>query len=249
MYYYVYYSYEEWGRGYIGARSCKCQPEEDSRYFGSFYDKTFKPTAKVILLTFATRQEALNAEITLHEFYQVHINPHFANRAKQTSTKFVSNGEGMKKCLELYPDFHSSAGKVGGRVTFERHPELYSANGKEAVKNLWKWRQENLEAYEKQQKENGRKSTEFFRNNPEAAKNRARNGVKALAKYREEHGTPSYPGKGGTKIRVVLPDGGVLDFLSIRIAARELSIPPTSMKRLARGEIVKKYKDYKVIPI
>jgi hypothetical protein len=35
-YYYTYYSYEEYGRGYFGSRSCKCLPEEDTKYFGSF---------------------------------------------------------------------------------------------------------------------------------------------------------------------------------------------------------------------
>ena len=48
-YFYVYYSYEEFGRGYIGSRICKCLPEEDIKYFGSYKDKTFNPTEKIIL--------------------------------------------------------------------------------------------------------------------------------------------------------------------------------------------------------
>jgi hypothetical protein len=87
-YFYVYYSYEEYGRGYIGKRECKCLPEEDVSYFGSFKDKTFQPTQKIILQTFNTVEEALESECDLHEFYQVDKNPHFANRAKQTSRKF-----------------------------------------------------------------------------------------------------------------------------------------------------------------
>jgi len=87
-YFYVYYSYEEYGRGYIGKRECKCLPEEDVKYFGSFHDKTFKPTQKIILETFNTVEEALEAECFLHDFYEVDKNPHFANRAKQTSKKF-----------------------------------------------------------------------------------------------------------------------------------------------------------------
>ena len=85
---YVYYSYEDFGRGYIGSRTCDCPPEEDN-YFGSFYDKTFTPTNKIILETFDNREEALDAEIKLHQFYDVAKNPHFANQAKQTSTKFI----------------------------------------------------------------------------------------------------------------------------------------------------------------
>jgi hypothetical protein len=85
---YVYYSYEEWGRGYIGIRSTKLDPLKDP-YMGSFKDKSFKPTHKEIIAIFESRGEALEAEILLHNFYEVHINPHFANRSKQTSTGFT----------------------------------------------------------------------------------------------------------------------------------------------------------------
>lgn len=86
--FYVYYSYEEYGRGYIGKRECECFPEQDVNYFGSFHDKNFNPTQKIILEIFNSVEEALEAEIILHDFYEVDKNPHFANRAKQTSTKF-----------------------------------------------------------------------------------------------------------------------------------------------------------------
>jgi len=91
MAHYVYYSYEEWGRGYIGVRSCKCDPEEDINYFGSFYDKTFKPNKKIILSIFPSREEAQQAEIILHTFYKIDINVHFANLARATSSKFVNS--------------------------------------------------------------------------------------------------------------------------------------------------------------
>jgi hypothetical protein len=89
---YVYYSYEEWGRGYIGKRSSFCHPDEDP-YLGSFGDKSFKPTQKIVLAIFESSEEALEAEILLHNFYQVHKNSHFANRAKQTSAKFECDPE------------------------------------------------------------------------------------------------------------------------------------------------------------
>jgi hypothetical protein len=95
--FYVYYSYEEYGRGYIGKRECECLPEQDVNYFGSFHDKKFNPTQKIILETFDSVEEALRAEIILHDFYEVDKNPHFANRAKQTSTGFYCNkGPGEK---------------------------------------------------------------------------------------------------------------------------------------------------------
>jgi hypothetical protein len=87
-YFYVYYSYEPWGRGYIGKRECWCLPEEDIKYFGSFYDKTFKPTEKIILETFDTLEDALSSEILLHNFYEVDKNLHFANKSKQTTKGF-----------------------------------------------------------------------------------------------------------------------------------------------------------------
>ena len=93
-YYYTYYSYEEWGRGYFGSRGCKCLPEEDVKYFGSFSDKNFNPTQKIILKDdYTTREEAIADEIILHDYYDVANNPHFANKAKATSTKFCISGE------------------------------------------------------------------------------------------------------------------------------------------------------------
>ena len=86
---YTYYSYEEYGRGYIGSRGCKCSVEEDVEYFGSFSDKTFKPTQKIILETFKTREEAYEAELLLHNFFEVDINSHFANKSKLTSSGFT----------------------------------------------------------------------------------------------------------------------------------------------------------------
>ncbi len=88
-YHYTYYSYEEWGRGYFGSRTCRCLPKEDVKYFGSFGDKTFKPTQKIILKDdYATREEAILDEVILHDYFEVDKNPHFANRAKQTCTGF-----------------------------------------------------------------------------------------------------------------------------------------------------------------
>ena len=82
---YVYYSYEEWGRGYIGSRSK--DPDGDD-YLGSFSDSSFQPTHKIVLAEFDDYYGALAAEIELHEFYDVARNPHFANRCCATSTGF-----------------------------------------------------------------------------------------------------------------------------------------------------------------
>ena len=98
---YVYYSYEEWKRGYIGKRTCNRPPEEDVKYLGSYHDTTFKPTQKIILLVCSSKEECAKAEILLQEFFQVDKNPHFANRSRVTSTRFtrVDYASGEDHCM------------------------------------------------------------------------------------------------------------------------------------------------------
>jgi hypothetical protein len=59
---------------------------------GSYSDTVFSPTQKEILAVCDTREEALRAEMFFHEFYDVAKNLKFANRAKQTSTRFSTEG-------------------------------------------------------------------------------------------------------------------------------------------------------------
>lgn len=140
-YYYTYYSYEEWGMGYIGSRGCECLPEEDIRYFGSFKDNSFSPTQKIILEIYETREQALEAEVILHDFYDVSNNPHFANKSKQTSTKFyyISSFEEASKRGKINGLNHkqnktgvcgrskekmSEDGRKGGKVSGKKTYEL-----------------------------------------------------------------------------------------------------------------------------
>jgi hypothetical protein len=158
-YHYTYYSYEEYNRGYIGSRTCKCLPEEDIKYFGSYVDKTFKPTQKIILKDdYATREEAYADEIILHDYYDVANNPHFANKAKQTSTKFsFSSSEQSRKlgkkmfeekrgCFSLTPEQKSELGReIGLRhkvnktgfcgMSSEKRSELGKKNSKRNEEN------------------------------------------------------------------------------------------------------------------
>jgi hypothetical protein len=158
-YHYTYYSYEEYNRGYIGSRTCKCLPEEDIKYFGSYVDKTFKPTQKIILKDdYATREEAYADEIILHDYYDVANNPHFANKAKQTSTKFsFSSSEQSRKlgkkmfeekrgCFSLTPEQKSELGReIGLRhkvnktgfcgMSSEKRSELGKKNSKRNKEN------------------------------------------------------------------------------------------------------------------
>ena len=127
-YYYTYYSYEEYGRGYIGSRKCKCLPEKDIKYFGSFKDKSFKPTQKIILKSdYATREEAYADEIILQEYYKVVENLHFANKAYQTSTKFsyiTPKEEASRKAKINY-----ELGIGLASVSKERQSEIGRING------------------------------------------------------------------------------------------------------------------------
>ena len=87
---------------YYGKRSSKCDPKQDLgiKYFSSSKDKVFKADQKnnpqnyryKIVRIFASCEAALNAEILLHEKFDVALNPNFYNRAKQTSTKFDTTG-------------------------------------------------------------------------------------------------------------------------------------------------------------
>ena len=131
-FHYVYYSYEEWGRGYIGVRTCNQIPTLDVNYFGSFKDKTFNPTQKIILEEFPSREEAVRAEIKLHDFFDVARNPHFSNRSKQTSTRFDTTGvphktETKEKMSETRTgELNSFYGKSHTEEYKRRRSEKYS---------------------------------------------------------------------------------------------------------------------------
>ncbi len=59
---------------------------------GSFWDKTFKPTGKIILAEFDNRKDAYDAEVVLHKFYDVVNNPHFANQSRALTSGFTTEG-------------------------------------------------------------------------------------------------------------------------------------------------------------
>ena len=130
-YHYVYYSYEEWGRGYFGSRTCKCLPEEDIKYFGSFKDKNFKPTQKIILKNdYSTRAEAYIDEIILQQYYKVVENPHFTNRAYQTSTGFSTKGtkHSKERILKLKKRFSGINNPMYGKTHSESARQKISEN-------------------------------------------------------------------------------------------------------------------------
>ena len=80
---------------YIGVRSCKCDPIEDTAYWGSskHLPKDVKHThVKIILKVHKTRVEAVAHEIVLHKLNNVAASSNYYNRACQTSTGFDTSG-------------------------------------------------------------------------------------------------------------------------------------------------------------
>ena len=87
MFHVVYLSFEEnkVSRGYVGKHSSN---DPYDPYMGSFSDKTFMPTSKMILEYSKTEKGAVAAEIRWQKVFQVVEDPAFANVAYQTSVKF-----------------------------------------------------------------------------------------------------------------------------------------------------------------
>ncbi len=225
---YVYHSYEEWGREYIGVRSCDCLPEEAIEYFGSFKDKTFSPTEKTILFVCETRKEVAEIEIELHDFFDVSVNPQFANKAKAVSTGFDRTGvpqteEAKKKISE------SLSGKYAGenspmfgvpkteaqkkaqseRMSGEKHPMYGVPHTEETKKKI-------------SVANSGRTRTE--------AQNKA-NSERMSGENHPQYGKTGVLSPCSKAIIAIKPDGTELHYWGGHEAARELGINQGSLSK------------------
>ncbi|WP_057042132.1 NUMOD3 domain-containing DNA-binding protein [Campylobacter coli] len=98
MFHYTYLIEYTTGKKYMGVRSSKVPPEEDTKYVGSsLITPNDKILRKIILQQFETRQEALQSEIEYHKKYDVAVNTDYYNRARQTSTGFDVTGTKFTK--------------------------------------------------------------------------------------------------------------------------------------------------------
>lgn len=86
-------------RFYVGVRSCKCWPTEDSTYFGSsiplkkwIKENGSDGVSKEILAVWGTRKLAVEHEVRLHEHLNVVADESYFNIAKQTCTGFDVTG-------------------------------------------------------------------------------------------------------------------------------------------------------------
>ena len=202
-YHYVYYSYEEWGRGYFGSRTCKCLPEKDVKYFGSYADKTFKPTQKIILKDdYPTREEAYTDEIVLQNYYKVVENPHFANRSYQTSTGFSQKGripwnkgiprdpETIRKMSESRKGKPSS--NKGKRMSLEQRQKLSIACKGKTVSEETKKKISKSTKGKKLTEDHKRKIAEANRGTPKTMTEKRRQsdiekGLRARGKPKQKH--------------------------------------------------------------
>lgn len=99
MNHYVYKIEYTTNKGYIGCRSCTCDPADDTAYIGSSkHTPNDKLKVKKILKVFNTRENALAYESFLHKLRNVAVNENYYNQAVQTSTKFSSQGLTAQDC-------------------------------------------------------------------------------------------------------------------------------------------------------
>ena len=202
-------------------------PEEDTKYFGSFYDKTFFPTEKTILFTGETRQEAMEIEILLHDFFDVAVNPQFANKAKQTSTKFDSTGvpktEEWKKAMS------------GVNNPMYGIPRTEETRRKISAANSGKTRTE-----ETKKKMSAAKSGVLITKETRKKISEAMSGEKnpQFGRTGEKH--PQYGRTGalstrGKAIIAIEPDGTQLHYGSTHQATRELGIDRGTLRYLLKN--------------
>ena len=240
---YVYHSYEEWGREYIGCRSCDCLPEEDTKYFGSFCDKTFFPTEKTILFVCETRKEVVEIEIKLHDLFDVAVNPQFANRSKQTSTKFDVAG---------VPWTEEQKEAQSERMSGENNPN-YGVPKTEEWKKAHSERMSGKTHTEAQNKANSERMS--GENNPMFGAPRTEEWKKAHSERMSGEKNPQYGRTGALSptskaIIAIEPDGTQRHFGSGREAARKLEIPKGTLSGyLKNGHVLTqgKWKDWQFI--
>ena len=93
MYHYTYLITYEDSKLYMGVRSCRKKPIEDTKYIGSSkHTPNNNIIRKDILAEYSSRKKAVSAEIKYHNDNNIAVNPMYYNRSKQTSTKFDTTG-------------------------------------------------------------------------------------------------------------------------------------------------------------
>ena len=107
-YHYTYEIVYTSGLRYIGSRTSKKPPEDDTNYCGSgkYCPNKSKIVSKIILGIFNTRKEALAHEIYLHKINDIARNPRYYNRARQTSTGFTTEGQQNIEIIKMLAEIN-----------------------------------------------------------------------------------------------------------------------------------------------
>jgi hypothetical protein len=138
MRHYVYVTRGECGRHYVGVRSCECDPAEDP-YMGSHKDPEYSPVEKWVWSEFETRDEAANAEASLHEVFDVAVSPHFANRCKALRSGFSLFGASWSEDdPRRSEEWRQNQAKMKLGEKNPQYGKPTSQKQKEAVSNAWK---------------------------------------------------------------------------------------------------------------
>lgn len=151
-YHILYVSFEEsdGGRSYIGAHSTN---DLNDGYLGSFSDKTFQPTNKIIVGFFKSREALIQAEIQFQRTFKVVENPEFANKSYQTSVRFCTAGATLSRehrekiknsNKKTFQENKQERKKRSDRMKGENNPSIRCPPSKEqiekrnrAVKDAW----------------------------------------------------------------------------------------------------------------
>ena len=195
-------------------------PEEDTKYFGSFKDKTFRPTGKTILFVCKTREEAAKIEIKLHNFFDVAVNPQFANKAKAVSTGFDTTGVPdteqikRKKSKAKSGENNPMYGRTGENHPMYGVPRTVETKKKQSVANSGKTR---TEEHKKKYSEanTGEKNPQYGKTGALSARSKA--------------------------IITIEPDGTQRHYGGVREAARELRMNRSNLsEHLKNGHVLTK---------
>jgi hypothetical protein len=234
---YTYYSYEEWGRGYIGSRGSHKPPDQDP-YMGSFHDKTFNPAVKIILSIHNTREEAYYAESLLHDLFQVDLNPHFVNIHRCHSGFWFLD--------------HSSKAKSYWDYVKKTNPAALDTRIQQMVAAGNDWRRDNKDRMLKNARRASLRAKETFLQLPtKERKEKMTKMAETRSKIIAENPTRDWNRYRviSKPVKVTQPDGVQMCFYSKKECAKYYNVSLTCINNLLGGRRSYKLRGFLVCPI
>lgn len=148
-YHILYISFEETpeGRSYVGAHSTD---DLNDGYLGSFVDKNFSPTSRIIVGYFKSRESLLQAEESLQKVLDVVSDTNYANQSfqhgkgftygflgKSHTDEFRKNVGERNKQREYTPEMREAQSERS-RQYWSSAPESYKEEVSTRASNQWK---------------------------------------------------------------------------------------------------------------